>query len=84
MRMPRRAAQAARLAASAPDVAPDEYDAGAPAPHTAAIATDDGHVALQGAPGDKADQYLKLVAAGEMNDNLLEALEDYIRRQRSV
>lgn len=29
-----------------------------------------------------ADQYLKLVAAGPLNDSLLEALEDYIRRQR--
>jgi hypothetical protein len=29
-----------------------------------------------------SDQYLKLVAAGEMDDGLLEALEDYIRRQR--
>jgi hypothetical protein len=29
-----------------------------------------------------ADQYLKLVAAGPLDDSLLEALEDYIRRQR--
>lgn len=29
-----------------------------------------------------ADQYLKLIAAGETNEGLLEALEDYIRRQR--
>jgi hypothetical protein len=28
------------------------------------------------------DQYLKLVAAGPLDDSLLEALEDYIRRQR--
>lgn len=27
-------------------------------------------------------QYLKLVAAGEMDDSLLEALEDFIKRQR--
>lgn len=29
-----------------------------------------------------ADQYLKLVTAGEMNADLLEALEDYIKRQK--
>lgn len=29
-----------------------------------------------------SDQYLKLVAAGPLDDSLLEALEDYIRRQR--
>jgi hypothetical protein len=29
-----------------------------------------------------ADQYLKLVAAGEMNGDLLGALEDYIKRQK--
>jgi hypothetical protein len=29
-----------------------------------------------------AEQYLKLVAAGPLDDSLLEALEDYIRRQR--
>ncbi len=29
-----------------------------------------------------ADQYLKLVAAGPLDDSLLEALEDYIKRQR--
>lgn len=29
-----------------------------------------------------ADQYLKLVASGPLDDSLLEALEDYIRRQR--
>ncbi len=28
------------------------------------------------------DRYLKLVAVGEMDDSLLEALEDYIKRQR--
>lgn len=28
------------------------------------------------------DQYLKLVAAGQMDDTLLEALEDYIKRQK--
>jgi len=27
-------------------------------------------------------QYLKLIASGEMDDNLLEALEDFIKRQR--
>jgi hypothetical protein len=28
------------------------------------------------------EQYLKLVAAGPMDETLLEALEDYIRRQK--
>ncbi len=32
----------------------------------------------EGQPG----QYLKLVAAGEVDDTLLEALEDYVKRQR--
>lgn len=30
----------------------------------------------------EAERYLKLVAAGRLDDSLLEALEDYIRRQR--
>ncbi|MDE8650973.1 hypothetical protein PYV00_04470 [Novosphingobium sp. H3SJ31-1] len=29
-----------------------------------------------------AEQYLKLVATGHLDDSLLEALEDYIKRQR--
>ncbi len=29
-----------------------------------------------------AAQYLKLVASGDLDDSLLEALEDYIKRQR--
>jgi hypothetical protein len=28
------------------------------------------------------DQYLKLVAAGHLDETLLEALEDYIKRQK--
>ena len=28
------------------------------------------------------DQYLKLVAAGSLDDTLLEALEDFIKRQK--
>jgi hypothetical protein len=28
------------------------------------------------------DQYLKLVAAGQMDETLLEALEDYVKRQK--
>ena len=28
------------------------------------------------------DQYLKLVAAGQMDESLLEALEDFVRRQK--
>ncbi len=27
-------------------------------------------------------QYLKLVASGDLDENLLEALQDYIKRQR--
>jgi len=32
----------------------------------------------EGQPG----QYLKLIASGEVDDTLLEALEDYVKRQR--
>lgn len=32
----------------------------------------------EGTPG----QYLKLIASGEIDDTLLEALEDYVKRQR--
>jgi len=32
----------------------------------------------EGQPG----QYLKLVASGEVDDTMLEALEDYVKRQR--
>lgn len=32
----------------------------------------------EGRPG----QYLKLIASGEVDDGLLEALEDYVKRQR--
>jgi hypothetical protein len=28
------------------------------------------------------DQYLKLVAAGQMDESLLEALEDFVKRQK--
>jgi hypothetical protein len=28
------------------------------------------------------DQYLKLIAAGPMDESLLEALEDYVKRQK--
>lgn len=32
----------------------------------------------EGTPG----QYLKLIASGEVDDGLLEALEDFVKRQR--
>jgi len=69
------------------EVENERHDRRAPPPPPPPAGTHGGFRVMEGerivfAEETGASQYLKLVAAGDMDDSLLEALEDFIKRQR--